>query len=382
MKTMLSAIRETLATPAADATPAAEVHTVAAASIAVVTAERDMNSNLLEALPHSKLDALRQTTGNAAPAAATNESAMNFKLRDLTLPYVAFDSAAPKSLPSMGIAAAAEKVTHLGNGPGVAPEEFKLGSDRMGRDIMLGRAGFKVPGGGNGPDGPIDPRADLGEGDSLGKMPGVKGARIPWNVVLPGGVVPGGDPDNDPRAGGDGDGDGTGRQPRKIGPGPRGDDLGLWGFDSFHAFDLDDLMPRYRDPDLDPRAQDGSCGSTGCGTTNTPDCGHSSCGDTNSCGTTSCGNTGSCGATDSCGSTSCGNTGSCGSTNSCGSTSCGNTGSCGATDSCGATSCGDTHACGTTNSPGFDPYTLYTRTELLRQQLISQLVIANVKQLG
>jgi hypothetical protein len=393
MPLMISQVRDVLATRLTETTPAAASVAATPVPDAVATADAAVNAGLLQALPQSKLDALRSDAQPATPLAeatqsspavsAQNELDMNFKFRDLTLPYVAFSSAAPKALPPAVITTPAEKHVDLGQGLGAAPDRLELGGDRLGRfgkggDIFGtgGGLGFKTPGGliPKGPD--IDPRIHLGDGDGSGKQPWDIGVKLPGGA---GGVIPGGDPDNDPRAGGDGDGDGTGRQPGKFGPnGPRGGDTG-WGFGGFHAFDIDDIMPYYRDPDLDPRAQDGNCGSTGCGTTNTPGCGATDCGTTNTpgCGTTSCGNTNSCGQTDSCGTTSCGNT------NSCGTTSCGNTNSCGQTDSCGTTSCGGTNSCGptgcgTTNSP--DPYEWYSRSELLRQQLATELVVFKAKQ--
>ena len=273
MKTMLSPLRDALASPSTEATPVASVAAIA------VNVEGTMNAGVLDALPRSELDALRQSPQGASTPAAPrqNELDTSFKLRDLTLPYSAFATAA-KTLPSAVV---------------VVPDGRQVGGDRF---------------------------------DGIGvdrDFPGI-GAK---GIKLPGGVVPGGDPDNNPRAD-YGDGDGTGRQPGIYGPkGPHGDPVGGGGDPDggFHAFDIDDLLRYYRDPDLNPRAQDGGCGSTGCGTTDTPGCGASGCGTTS-------------------------------------------------TPGCGAS------GCGTTNSPGMDPFSLYTRTDLLRQQLATQLAVANVKQ--
>jgi len=197
-------------------------------------------------------------------------------------------------------------------------------------------------------------------------------------------VKNGGDPENNPRADW-GDGDGTGKTPVKPGPKGGGGDPGpdRLGFGGFIAHDIDLVVPHYRDPDLNPRAD---CGDSGCGTTSGgTDCGATGCGTTSGgtdCGATGCGTTSGgtdCGAT-GCGTTSggtdCGATG-CGTTSGgtdCGSTGCGTTS--GGTD-CGSTSCGSTDACGST-SGSRDYFDQISRVALLRDQLTVQLQFTNV----
>jgi hypothetical protein len=115
------------------------------------------------------------------------------------------------------------------------------------------------------------------------------------------------------------------------------------------------------------------CGATGCGTTSGgTDCGATGCGTTSGgtdCGATGCGTTS--GGTD-CGATGCGTTS--GGTD-CGATGCGTTS--GGTD-CGSTSCGGTDACGSTSGSRdfFDQRDFIdqsSRTALLRDQLAMQL---------
>jgi hypothetical protein len=177
-----------------------------------------------------------------------------------------------------------------------------------------------------------------------------KGLNLPGNVGI------GGNPDNNPRADW-GDGDGTGKTPVKPGPKGGGGDPGpdRPGFSGFIAHDIDLVVPHYRDPDLNPRAD---CGETGCGTTSGgTDCGATGCGTTS--GGTDCGATG-CGTTS--GGTDCGSTG-------CGTTS-------GGTD-CGSTSCGSTDACGST-SGSRDYFDQISRVALLRDQLTMQIQFTNV----
>src|SRR5262249_23196506 len=149
-----------------------------------VHVEGTMNAGVLDALPRSELDVLRQSPQGASTPAAPrpNELDTSFKLRDLTLPYSAF--ATTKTLPSAEAG---------------APDTRRVGGDRI-DDIGvdrnfpgIGTKGLKLPG-----DLDSNPRAD-GDDDS-GKQVLGSGFKLPGGVILPGGVVPGGDPDNNPRA--------------------------------------------------------------------------------------------------------------------------------------------------------------------------------------
>jgi len=294
----------------------------------------------------SHIDALLPTQSPITQRTAPAGPASTIKLRELTLPFGSFASAvksvqngsgAPSVLPS----GTPLKLGDLGNLPGQSADGLKLVGDRF--------------------------------GDAFGK-----------GLNLPGGPVFGGDPENNPRADW-GDGDGTGKTPVKPGPKGGGGDPGpdRLGFGGFIAHDIDLVVPHYRDPDLNPRAD---CGDSGCGTTSGgTDCGATGCGTTSGgtdCGATGCGTTSGgtdCGAT-GCGTTSggtdCGATG-CGTTSGgtdCGSTGCGTTS--GGTD-CGSTSCGSTDACGST-SGSRDYFDQISRVALLRDQLTVQLQFTNV----
>ena len=302
-----------------------------------------MNSELLF---RSHIDALRPTqppiTQHTAPAGPE----ATIKLRELTLPFGSFASAVKSvpngsGAPSGALSGTPLKQGDLGNLPGQA-DGLKPSGDRF--------------------------------GDIFGK-----------GLKLPGGLVPGGDPENNPRADW-GDGDGTGKTPIKPGPKGGGGDPGpdRLGFGGFTAHDIDLIIPNYRDPDLNPRAD---CGGSGCGTTSGgTDCGASGCGTTSGgtdCGASGCGTTSGgtdCGAS-GCGTTSggtdCGASG-CGTTSGgtdCGASGCGTTS--GGTD-CGSTSCGSTDACGST-SGSRDYFDQISRVSMLRDQLAMQLQLTSSK---
>lgn len=254
MQTMLSPLRDALLVSATDAAPQAEI----------AGARPDPTAAMGAPLPEASLQ-------------GALDQRMPFRVRELTLHYEAFASAA----------------RHEGAAGGALPK---------------------------GPD--IQPRTDLDDGDGSGKQPRAGSVRLPRGLVV------GGEPQLDLKerlaepadpGDADGDGDGTGKRRSIAGPKPGAAGAGAdtSGADRFRAYDID-IMSQYRDPEVNPRAD--GCGTSAGGT----ECGGSGCGVTAEKG---------CGATAGCGASGCGTSGGgCGTSGACGTSAgggCGSSGGCG-----------------------------------------------------